>query len=91
MQVVCQSFLRYHGFGPNGLVLVRALSADWNAAEPQHFQVRVDIFDTAVVCAGVDAATARGLTRAAEETLSWVLTALFAYAEDLGLPRAPFW
>lgn len=91
MQVVSQKFLRYHGFGPDGLLLVRALSADWNAAEPQHFQVRVDIFDTAVVCEGVDAATAREFTRAAEETLAWVLTALFTYAEDLGLPRAPFW
>jgi len=91
MQVVCQRFLRYHGFGADGLVLVRALSADWNAAEPQHFQVRVDIFNTAVVCSDVDAVTARELTRAAEQTLAWVLTALFAYAEDLGLPRAPFW
>ena len=91
MQVVSQKFLRYHGFGSNGLLLARALSADWNAAEPQHFQVRVDIFDTAVVCADTDAATARELTQAAELTLGWVLTSLFAYAEDLGLPRAPFW
>jgi len=91
MQVVSQKFLRYHGFGDEGLLLVQALSADWNASEPQTFRIQVDVFDTAVVCEGVDAATARGLTQAAEQTLAWVLRALFAYAEDLGLPRAPFW
>lgn len=91
MQVVCQHFLHYHGFGTDGLMLVRALSADWNAAEPQTFRIQVDVFDTAVVCEGVDAATARELTQGAEQTLAWVLTALFTYAEDLGLPRAPFW
>ena len=72
-------------------MLVRAVSAAWHAAEPQTFRIQVDVFDTAVVCEGVDAATARELTQGAEQTLAWVLTALFTYAEDLGLPRAPFW
>ena len=33
----------------------------------------------------------KGELQAAEQALAWVLWALFAYAEDLGLKRPGFW
>lgn len=91
MQVVCGKFLAYHGFADDGWLLVRALSADWNSAEAQHFQVRVDVLHAEILRADTDFTPDRDLLRAVEDSLAWVLTALFAYAEDVGLPRAPFW
>ncbi len=91
MQVVSGKFLKFHGFADSGLLLVRALSANWNAAEPQHFQVRVNILDPEILMAGDGVVPTPDIVQDAEQALSWVLTALFAYADDLGLPRAPFW
>ena len=33
----------------------------------------------------------REAVQQAEEALTWVLLALFAYSDDLGLKRATFW
>jgi len=91
MQVVCGRFLAYHGFADDGWLLVRALSADWNSVEPQHFQVRVDVLHAEILRTDADFTPDGNLLRAVETSLAWVLTALFTYAADLGLPRASFW
>ena len=91
MQIVCEKFLRYHGFSDSGPLLVRALSADWMANEPQHFKVRVDIREPEILLVGDGVVANRSMVTAAEAALSWLLTALFTYAEDLDLPRPPFW
>lgn len=91
MQIVCEKFLRYHGFSDSGPLLVRALSADWMANEPQHFKVRVDIREPEILLVGDGVVPNRSMVTAAEAALSWLLTALFTYAEDLDLPRPPFW
>ncbi len=91
MQVVCARFLQYHGFSDRGPLLVRATSADYAAQEPQCFQVRVTIQEPELLLLGDGVLPDRQMVRTAEAALAWVLTALFLYAEDLGLPQLPFW
>ncbi len=91
MQVVSGKFLKYHGFGDDNALLVRALSADWALPEPQHFQVRVTLREPEALMLDDGLVPDRALVQVAEAALGWVLTALFAHSEALDLPRAPFW
>lgn len=91
MQVVIDLFLRYHGWVTGGPLRVYPAVASWEVEGRQDFAVQVRI-TPAVLPEGEDGIVAdRNELNHVEEALAWVLWALFAYAEDLGLKRAPFW
>ncbi len=90
IQVVCEAFLKYHGFSDDGGLSVYATAPDWTAREPQTFQVRV-VVDPQLLVAGDGLPADRSRVREAEASLAWVLRGLFAYAGELDLPRPAFW
>jgi hypothetical protein len=54
--------------------------------------IRVQIHPELLMAEGVDGLVpTRDEVERAEQALAWVLWSLFAYAEDLELPRAKFW
>ena len=80
MQRVIDTFLAYYGWKSNVYLSAKAVLAE-GAAEP--FQISVTTIG--FFLGDVDE------SRRKTDALEWVLTALFRYAEDLGLGRPRFW
>ena len=80
MQRVIDTFLAYYGWKSNVYLSAKAVLAE-GAAEP--FQISVSTIG--FFLGDVDE------SRRKTDALEWVLTALFRYAEDLGLGRPRFW
>jgi len=92
MQVVIATFLKYHGWRANGPLLAYPALAGWEEEGTQTFGVVVRIRNPELLMGPGDGVVpGRGEVRQVEEALAWVLWALFAHSEDVGLKRAVFW
>lgn len=80
---LCWTFLRYHGFGRGGplevSVRVPALNGDQS-----EIMVDVRILDPELII-GCDSVLAPGDLELTEKALSWLLSAIWLYGEELGL------
>jgi hypothetical protein len=91
MQGVIREFLRYHGYEV-GRWLLAVPESSWERGEgPQDFGVRVRIHPEVLMGEGDGVVPGQEAVARAEEALAWVLWALFAYAEEIGLKAPPFW
>lgn len=91
MQTVVELFLAYHGWRSDGGLLAYAETPPWNTPAPRSFQVFVKIRHAAVLVTDDGLLPHRDDLKLAEESLAWVLAALFRYSPDLGFKAAPFW
>ncbi len=84
---MCWTFLRRHGFGPGGPLEIRVVVPGF---QDERSDVHVDVRITnGYLIIGEDNLLAYGDIRRAQDALSWVLEALWAYGEDLGLKPKP--
>ncbi len=92
MQVVIHTFLRYHGWRVSRAMEAVPVSS-WNRTDGLgDFGVAVRIRAPELLMGEDDGIVpGKGEVQAAEQALAWVLWALFAYAEDLGIKRPNFW
>jgi hypothetical protein len=91
IQVVIQRFLRYHG-GQVSRTLQAIPVPAWNRDDScQDFGVMVRLHPELLMGESDEVVPGREEVEAAEKALAWVLWALFAYGEDLGLRQAVFW
>ena len=91
MQGVIREFLRYHGYEV-GRWLMAVPESSWERGEgPQDFGVRVRMHPEVLMGEGDGVVPGQEAVARAEEALAWVLWALFAYAEEIGLKPPPFW
>ena len=92
MQVVVDAFLEYHSWQGNGPLLAYSYTPDYQAHGSRHLSVAVEISDPEILMAG-DSAVVPGKQEIEilEKSLAWVLTALFAHCQHLGIKKAPFW
>lgn len=85
---LCWTFLRYHGFGRGGplevSVRVPALNGDQS-----EIMVEVRILDPELII-GCDGLVLPGDVNLTQEALSWMLSAIWLYGEELGLIPRPF-
>lgn len=85
---LCWTFLRYHGFGRGGplevSVRVPALNGDQS-----EIMVEVRILDPELII-GRDGLVIPGDLNLTQEALSWMLSAIWLYGEELGLVPRPF-
>ncbi len=58
---------------------------------PQDFGVQVRMHPEVLMGEGDGVVPGQEAVARAEEALAWVLWALFAYAEEIGLKPPPFW
>jgi hypothetical protein len=88
MEVVIAEFLRYHGWQMDGPLSVRPDLGHNGRA----FDVTVVIRAPELLMTTEDGIVpGRDAVQQTEKALSWVLWALFAHSEDVGLKRAAFW
>lgn len=92
MQSVSNVFLTAHGWRPYGLLLVHASANDMRNRETRIFDFIVRIREPQILM-GADDLVVPSVEEVREvgKALSWVLYALFAYSEELGLGRLPYW
>ncbi|OQY18268.1 MAG: hypothetical protein B6I35_13340 [Anaerolineaceae bacterium 4572_32.2] len=91
MQVVADTFLRYHGLRSGGALRVHILGP-WGRDDGRgDFGIRVHIEPEALMGEEDGVVPTREEVAFAEQALSWVLFALFAYAGDIGVKHAHFW
>ncbi|MCX6082066.1 MAG: hypothetical protein NTW32_21270 [Chloroflexi bacterium] len=92
MQVVINTFLAYHGWRPDGPLLVYSNAADWKDEAPRTFGVVVKIRDEALLMRPRDDVLPMGDELIEfEMALEWVLYSLFNYAHELGFGRVEYW
>jgi len=92
MQVVIDTFLRYHGWRSGGPLLAYPASTGWGKGIPQTFGVIARVQKPELLMRpGDSVAPGHDDVRQVEEALAWVLYALFAYSDDLGLRHPAFW
>jgi hypothetical protein len=91
MQVVVDTFLRYHGLRSGGSIRVYILGPWRRNARRGDFSVGVSIEPEVLMGRADGVVPSREETEAAEEALTWVLDALFAYAHEIGIKHARFW
>jgi hypothetical protein len=92
MQVVIDTFLKYHGWRSDGPLLAYPMTPDWNSAASRTFGVTVRIRNPEVLMEPGDGVVpGRDEIQQAENALAWVLWAMFAHASELGLKTPPFW
>ncbi len=72
--------------------MLAALETAWGREEgPQDFGVVVRLHPEVLMGEEETVMPGPGEVRRAERALAWVLWALFAYAEEVGLNPPPFW
>lgn len=91
MQTIVDLFLAYHGWRSDGALLAYAETPPWNTPASRNFQVFVKVRHAGIFLAGDGLLPSRDDLKLAEESLAWVLVALFRYSPDLGFKAAPFW
>ena len=92
MQVVVDAFLEYHGWQSSGPLLAYAFTPDYQYRGPRHFSVDVEITNPEVLMPEETALVpGQQEIKILEQSLAWVLTALFAYTHHLSLKKPPFW
>ena len=93
IQQVIRVFLRYFGFAPDGPLLVYVAGPPWGEEAPQEFHVVARIRHGALLLPEGTSGPmpTKEEVRYAEESLAWVLQALFLYPDLLDLGRgAPY-
>jgi hypothetical protein len=91
IQVVVDTFLRYHGLRSGGSITIHILGP-WQRDDGRgDFGVAVSIEREVLMGEDDGVVPTHEETEAAEEALTWVLTALFAYSHDIGVKHAKFW
>ena len=95
MQAVIDQFLKYHGFASGQTLLARVALADWKDENTVHaIDVEVYLASGEMLMPREASGIVPGRDEVAEaaRTLKWVLHALFAHAEPIGLGKPPaFW
>jgi hypothetical protein len=92
VQVVMDRFMAYHGWSNNGGLRFMAGTYDYINEDNVGFSISVSIREPELLMQSWQTILpSRDEIKTAEEALSWVLWALFAYAERLGLPTCGFW
>jgi hypothetical protein len=92
MQGVANVFLTAHGWRAYGLLLVQASANDMKTRETRVFDMLVKIRNAQILMNRDDLVMPDAKeVQAVEQALSWVLYALFAYSEELGLGSLSYW
>lgn len=92
MQGVANLFLNAHGWRAYGLLLVQSSANDMKTRETRVFDVLVKIRNEHILMSRDDLVVpSKEEVKGMEEALSWVLYALFAYSEELGLGGLSYW
>jgi hypothetical protein len=83
MQQVINTFLTYHGWQSNGPLRVAAVAGEWDGLGPFGIHVKkVGLWHFS---------DDEKLEKKLCPALTWVLWALFEYADELGLGKPEFW
>lgn len=91
MQVVIDAFMAYHGWNSRGVLHAFSTIANY-IDEFKTFGVKVQISNSEVLMVTPDGIIpGKNETDLAEESLAWVLFALFAYSPYLKIPAPAFW
>ena len=92
MQVVINCFLGYHGWRSNGVLRAYSVVPTWDLEDVKTFAVEVKISQPLILMLDRNGVMpGEEEIAGAEKSLEWVLTALFAYGERLGLGQVGFW
>ena len=92
MQQVVRVFLKFHGFTPDGPLVVEADLPPWDVPGPRDFRVSVCIKKAELLMGDRDGVVpGRDTVRRVEQALAWVIWALFVYSAEVGVKHAPFW
>ena len=92
MQVVIATFLKYHGWRAGGPLLAYPVLSAWGEEGTQTFGIVARIRSPELLMGERDSIVpGRDEVQQTEKALAWVLWALFAYSDDLGLKHAIFW
>lgn len=92
MQSVVDLFLAHHGFRSDGPLLAYVDTAPWDSAGTRTFRALVNIRHAEIIIPADETIyPTRQDINHCEQSLAWVLTALFRYAPDLGFKTPPFW
>lgn len=91
MQVLIARFLKYHGFQVCRALQAYPTTAGWDATGPRDFRVSVSLHPEVLLGDADGVLPGKIEVQQAQESLAWVLWAILAYAEDLGLKTALFW
>ena len=92
MQVVVDRFLEYHGWQSNGPLLAYSHTVDYQSRSPRRFSVSVEITNPEImITEEIAVMPGKQEIEFLEKSLTWVLTAIFAYTHHLGLKKPPFW
>lgn len=91
VQVIIDLFLRYHGFRSSGSLRASTIGP-WERSDHRgDFGIRVHLDPEMLMGDGDGVVPSRDEAKQAADALAWVLRALLAYGEDLGLKQATFW
>ncbi|MCD4672866.1 MAG: hypothetical protein K8R77_09400 [Anaerolineaceae bacterium] len=92
MQVVINCFLGYHGWRSNGVLKAYPGVPTWDVKDVKTFGVGVKIIQPLILMLDRDGVVpSQEEVLHAEKALEWVLLALFAYGDHLGLGQVSFW
>ena len=92
MQGVANVFLTAHGWRAYGLLLVQASANDMKTRQTRVFDMVVHIRNPQILMNRDDLVVpSTKEVHETEEAVSWVLFALFAYSEELGLGSLSYW
>jgi hypothetical protein len=92
MQVVIDAFLAAHGWTSDGPLVAHPMVASWEQDGPRSFGVHVQVRAKELLMASESGVVpTESEVRQAEVALAWVLRALFAHSQEIGLPRPAFW
>lgn len=92
MQSIANVFLTVHGWRMYGLLLVQSSANDMKTRPTRVFDMLVHIRDPQILMNRDDLVVpSKEEVREMEEALAWVLYALFAYSEELGLGGLSYW
>jgi hypothetical protein len=95
MQTLVDQFLAYHGFASGDTLWAQAVVTDWHDEEAQHaidVQVYLTSGELLMPREASGVVPGRDEIHHAARALAWVLHALFAHAQRIGLGKPPaFW
>lgn len=92
VQVVIRVFLKYHGWAVSGPLQTYPVVPSWDSKGPRDLRIEVRIHpDLLMEEQGDGVVPGKEEVRQAEESLAWVLWALFAYGDEVMLKTAVFW
>jgi hypothetical protein len=92
MQATIDTFLNYHGWNNRELLVVSPTVSAWNDIGPKDYGISVKISSEEILLRESEGVLpGREEVHNAEQALAWLLWALMAYSNRLGLPDIAFW